>query len=105
MQHAGISTQLITYLSFYDLSLSIGSFERRMGRVTHFQVFHLGDGTCPEGVSHAVRFCSGGVHCDLTGSVRSDEGGECLTLDMGHGKVYRFAKLNPGQQNETSKQG
>lgn len=93
MRNSNLAAQTSSYLSYYNLVLTLGATERRMGRVSHLQIFELPAGTYPEQLTNIVRFCDGGTHRELSGKLHVDEEGACFRLDMGEGKIYRFEKL------------
>jgi hypothetical protein len=94
-----------SYLSYYELVLSLDADERPMGRVTHLQIIEIPPGDLPEGISHVVRFYDGAYHRELPGKVRPDGDGDCFLLDMGKGKTYRFKKLQCGALKPRKTQG
>ena len=86
------------FLSYYHMTLTLGSEQRYMGRVNHMQVLALPQEAARDGISHVVSFYDGAYRRELFGTVRLEAGedgdgkGAVLTLDMGAGKRYCFKK-------------
>ena len=86
------------FLSYYHVTLALGSEQRYVGRVNHLQVLALPQESVQDGISHMVCFYDGAYRRELLGTVQLEAGkgdggeGAVLTLHMGAGKSYRFRK-------------
>jgi hypothetical protein len=81
------------YMTYFHLTLEVGSMRRNLGRINHLQVTQLDDAVMAGGITHSVRFWDGQTYRVLEGTVTEQQEGVKLCLDMGRGKKYHFQKL------------